>query len=63
MEMGSIEFEKFNFIKFDMQFWGETFVAKPLMMLIGVYMGIKSASLVSAVGRGVLIVSLALLLT
>jgi len=45
MEMGSIEFEKFNFIKFDMQFWGETFVAKPLMMLIGgVIMGIIASS-------------------
>ncbi len=45
LEMGSIEFEKFNFIKFDMQFWGETFVAKPLMMLIGgIIMGIIASS-------------------
>jgi len=45
LEMGSIEFEKFNFIKFDMKFWGETFVAKPLMMLIGgVIMGIIASS-------------------
>jgi len=45
MEMGSIEFEKFNFIKFDMKFWGETFVAKPLMMLIGgLVMGIIASS-------------------
>ena len=45
VEMGSIEFEKFNFIKFDMKFWGETFVAKPLMMLIGgLIMGIIASS-------------------
>ncbi len=45
LEMGSIEFEKFNFIKFDMKFWGETFVAKPLMMLIGgTIMGIIASS-------------------
>jgi len=45
MEMGSIEFEKFNFIKFDMKFWGETFVAKPLLMLCGgLVMGIIASS-------------------
>lgn len=45
IEMGSIEFEKFNFIKFDMKFWGETFVAKPLLMLIGgLFMGIIASS-------------------
>lgn len=45
LEMGSIEFEKFNFIKFDMKFWGETFVAKPLMMLIGgIIMGVIASS-------------------
>ena len=41
MELGKVEFEKFNFIKFNISFWGETFVARPLMMLIGgVLMGI-----------------------
>ena len=45
LEMGSIEFEKFNFIQFNMKFWGETFVAKPLMMLIGgLVMGIIASS-------------------
>ena len=45
VEMGAIEFEKFNFIKFDMKFWGETFVAKPLLMLIGgLFMGIIASS-------------------
>jgi len=45
LEMGSIEFEKFNFIKFDMKFWGETFVAKPAMMLFGgIFMGIIASS-------------------
>ncbi len=45
MEMGKIEFDKFNFISFDMRFWGETFVARPLMMLIGgILMGIIASS-------------------
>ncbi len=45
MEMGSIEFDKFNPIKFDMRFWGETFVAKPLLMLIGgIVMGVIASS-------------------
>jgi len=45
MQMGSIEFDKFNFISFDMRFWGETFVAKPLLMLIGgLVMGIIASS-------------------
>ena len=45
MEMGSIEFDKFNPIQFDMRFWGETFVAKPLLMLIGgIVMGIIASS-------------------
>jgi uncharacterized membrane protein YfcA len=45
LEMGSIEFEKFNFIQFNMKFWGETFVAKPLMMLVGgLVMGIIASS-------------------
>jgi uncharacterized membrane protein YfcA len=49
MEMGSIEFDKFNFISFDMRFWGETFVAKPLMMLIG---GLVMGIIASAFGVG-----------
>ncbi len=45
IQMGSIEFDKFNPIKFDMRFWGETFVAKPLLMLIGgIIMGIIASS-------------------
>lgn len=45
LDMGSIEFEKFNFIKFDMKFWGENFVAKPMMMMFGgVLMGIIASS-------------------
>ena len=49
MEMGSIEFDKFNPIAFDMRFWGETFVAKPLMMLIG---GVIMGVIASAFGVG-----------
>ena len=45
MELGKVEFEKFNIIKFDMKFWGETFVARPLIMLIaGILMGMIAAS-------------------
>lgn len=45
MELGKVEFDKFNFLKFDMRFWGETFVARPLMMLIGgVAMGVVASS-------------------
>jgi len=45
IQMGSIEFDKFNPIQFDMRFWGETFVAKPLLMLIGgMVMGIIASS-------------------
>ena len=45
MEMGKIEFDKFNFISFDMRFWGETFVARPLMMLVGgILMGVIASS-------------------
>lgn len=45
LQMGSIEFDKFNPIKFDMRFWGETFVAKPLLMLIGgIVMGVIASS-------------------
>jgi len=49
MEMGSIEFDKFNPIAFNMRFWGETFVAKPLMMLIG---GVIMGVIASAFGVG-----------
>ncbi len=45
MELGKVEFEKFNLIKFDMKFWGETFVARPLTMLIsGILMGMIASS-------------------
>lgn len=45
LQLGSIEFDKFNPIKFEMRFWGETFVAKPLLMLCGgVVMGIVASS-------------------
>lgn len=45
VELGKVEFEKFNPIKFDMKFWGETFVARPLVMLIGgIFMGMIAAS-------------------
>lgn len=45
MELGSIEFDKFNPVKFEMRFWGETFVAKPILMLCGgVLMGIVASS-------------------
>lgn len=45
MELGKVEFDKFNFIKFDMRFWGETFVARPLLMLLaGIIMGMIAAS-------------------
>jgi len=45
MELGKVEFEKFNLIKFDMRFWGETFVARPLTMLFaGILMGMIAAS-------------------
>ncbi len=44
-ELGKVEFDKFNFIKFDMRFWGETFVARPLTMLLGgIIMGMIAAS-------------------
>ncbi|MBC8209209.1 MAG: sulfite exporter TauE/SafE family protein [Desulfobulbaceae bacterium] len=49
MEMGKVEFDKFNFIKFDMRFWGETFVARPLMMLVG---GVLMGIIASAFGVG-----------
>ena len=45
MQLGSIEFDKFNPISFNMRFWGETFVAKPLLMLLGgVVMGVIASS-------------------
>ena len=45
MELGKVEFEKFNFVQFDMKFWGETFVARPLLMLIGgIIMGVIASS-------------------
>ena len=45
LELGSIEFDKFNPVKFEMRFWGETFVAKPMLMLCGgVVMGIVASS-------------------
>jgi uncharacterized membrane protein YfcA len=45
MELGKVEFEKFNIIKFDMKFWGETFVARPLIMLLsGILMGMIASS-------------------
>lgn len=45
MELGKVEFEKFNIVKFDMRFWGETFVARPLIMLFaGALMGMIAAS-------------------
>ncbi len=44
-ELGKVEFDKFNLIKFDMRFWGETFIARPLAMFIGgVLMGMIAAS-------------------
>lgn len=45
MELGKVEFEKFNMVKFDMRFWGETFVARPLIMLFsGILMGMVASS-------------------
>lgn len=49
MELGKVEFEKFNFIQFDMKFWGENFVARPLLMLFG---GIVMGVIASAFGVG-----------
>ncbi len=48
-ELGKVEFDKFNFVKFNMRFWGETFVARPLMMLIG---GILMGALAASFGVG-----------
>ncbi len=49
MELGKVEFEKFNLVKFDMRFWGETFVARPLLMLFG---GILLGMIASSFGVG-----------
>jgi len=44
-EMGKVEIKKFSIIKFDMKFWGETFAARPLLMLVsGVVMGMIASS-------------------
>jgi hypothetical protein len=44
-EMGKVEYEKFSIIKFDMKFWGETFAARPLLMLVsGAVMGMIASS-------------------
>jgi uncharacterized membrane protein YfcA len=44
-EMGKVEIEKFSIIKCDMKFWGETFAARPLLMLVsGVVMGMIASS-------------------
>ncbi len=49
LELGKVEFEKFNMVKFDMKFWGETFVARPLIMLFG---GILMGMIASSFGVG-----------
>ena len=44
-EMGKVEFEKFSMIRFDMKFWGESFAARPLLMMVsGVFMGMIASS-------------------
>ncbi len=44
-ELGRVEFDKFNIVKFNMRFWGETFVARPLAMFFGgILMGMIAAS-------------------
>jgi len=44
-DMGKVEFEKFNIVKFNIKFWGETFVAKPLHMFFGgIIMGVIASS-------------------
>ena len=48
-DLGKVEFDKFNIMKFDMKFWGETFVAKPLAMFIG---GIIMGMIASSFGVG-----------
>jgi len=44
-ELGKVEIEKFSMIKCDMKFWGETFAARPLLMVVsGVVMGMIASS-------------------
>ncbi len=44
-DIGRVEFDKFNLVKFDMRFWGETFVARPMVMFLGgIIMGMIAAS-------------------
>lgn len=44
-EMGKVEIKQFSLIKFDMKFWGETFSARPLLMLLsGIIMGMIASS-------------------
>ncbi len=49
IELGKVEIKKFNIVKFDMKFWGETFVARPLVMLFG---GIIMGMIASSFGVG-----------
>ena len=45
VDLGKVEFEKFNIVQFNMKFWGETFVAKPLHMFFGgILMGLIASS-------------------
>ncbi len=45
IRIGRVEFEKFSLTRFEMKFWGETFVARPLLMLVsGVFMGMIASS-------------------
>lgn len=49
MEMGVVEWEKWHPISFNMRFWGEQFVAKPLLMVLG---GLGMGVIASAFGVG-----------
>ncbi len=45
IEMGKVEFDHFNLVRFNMKFWGETFIARPLLMFIsGILMGMIASS-------------------
>ncbi len=45
LKLGRLEFENFNLLKFDMNFWDETFVARPLLMFMtGILMGMIASS-------------------
>ncbi len=45
VELGKVEFDRFSVNRFEMRFWGETFVARPLLMLAGgIFMGMIAAS-------------------